>query len=150
MFAASASSSSHNLAVFAVKMAAPEGLEAWRYENFSLAQAAEAVAGDCDDCDRDGIPNIVEYAFGLDPHQNSIGQLPRPQMVGDRLELRFSGTDLAPDIDCGAEWSPDLSPGSWLNVPNSGTGGEHVFRLPANGTPQMFMRLRVRPKSPTK
>lgn len=144
MLAASGCASSHNLAVFAVTLEPPVGLEAWRYENFSSLEAANAVGGDCADCDHDGIPNLVEYAFGLDPHQDSAGQVPRPQLVGKRLELRFSGTQLAPDIEYGAEWSPDLSPGSWRDVPDSGTGGEHVFSLPVDSAPHRFMRLKVR------
>ncbi len=144
MFAASGRASSHNLAVFAVTMDPPVGLEAWRYENFSSVGVASAVAGDCADCDHDGIPNLVEYAFGLDPHQDSSGQVPRPVMVGDHLEIRFSGSQLAADIGFGAEWSPDLSPGSWRDVPDSGTGGEHVFSLPVDSSPHLFMRLRVR------
>jgi alpha-tubulin suppressor-like RCC1 family protein/DNA-binding beta-propeller fold protein YncE len=144
MIAASGRASSHNLAVFAVTLDPPAGLEAWRYENFSPLGAANAVAGDCADCDLDGIPNLVEYAFGLDPNQNSAGQVPRPELVGNRLELRFNGIQLAPDIEYGAEWSPDLSSGSWRDVPDSGTGGEQVFSLPVDSAPHLFMRLRVR------
>ncbi|OYV07356.1 MAG: hypothetical protein CFE26_01460 [Verrucomicrobiales bacterium VVV1] len=144
MFAASGRASSHNLAVFAVTLDPPVGLEAWRYENFSAIGAASAVAGDCEDCDHDGIPNLVEYAFGLDPHQNSAGQIPRPERIGNRLEFRFSGTQLAPDIEYGAEWSPDLSPGSWRDIPDSGSDGDHLFSLPLDSAPNRFMRLRVR------
>jgi alpha-tubulin suppressor-like RCC1 family protein len=144
MFAASGSASSHNLAVFAVPVDEPAGLRAWRLENFGDAENGDSLADDHADCDHDGIPNLVEYAFRLDPHQNSAGQVPRPARVGDRLELRFSRARLASDIEYGAEWSPDLSPGSWRDVPDSGTGDEHVFSLPVDTMPRRFMRLKVK------
>jgi alpha-tubulin suppressor-like RCC1 family protein len=144
MFAASGCASSHNLAVFAVPVELPAGLEAWRLEYFGDMGADNALTGDNDDCDHDGIPNLVEYAFQLDPHQNSAGEVPQLQRVGDRFELRLSRAQLAPDIEYGAEWSPDLSPGSWRDVPDSGSGEEHVFSLPVDTAPSLFMRLRVR------
>ena len=144
MFAASGCASSHNLAVFAVPVDAPAGLQAWRLENFADIGVGNPLAGDGADCDHDGIPNLVEYAFRLDPHHDSAGKLPQPKRVGNRLELRFSRAQLAADIEYGAEWSPDLSPGSWRDVPDSGIGDEHVFSMPVDTAPNMFMRLRVR------
>ena len=145
MFAASGCASSHNLAVFATPVGEPAvGLEAWRLEYFGDMEAGNALTGDNDDCDGDGIPNLVEYAFQLDPHQNSSGKIPQPHRNGERFELRFSRTQTAPDIEYGAEWSPDLQPGSWRDVPDSGNGEEHVFSLPVDTSPRLFMRHRVR------
>jgi alpha-tubulin suppressor-like RCC1 family protein len=144
MFAASGCASSHNLAVFAVPVDLPAGLEAWRLENFGDMRADDPLAGDCADCDGDGIPNLVEYAFGFDPRAQCGGKLPVPQRTGDRFELRFSLAPAAPGIEYGAEWSPDLRPGSWRDVPDSGSGDEHLFSLPLDTAPRLFMRLRVR------
>jgi hypothetical protein len=144
MFAASGCASSHNLAVFAVPVDLPAGLEAWRLENFGDMRADDPLAGDCADCDGDGIPNLVEYAFGFDPRADCGGKLPVPQRTGDRFELRFSLAPAAPGIEYGAEWSPDLRPGSWRDVPDSGSGDEHLFSLPVDTSPTLFMRHRVR------
>jgi alpha-tubulin suppressor-like RCC1 family protein/phosphodiesterase/alkaline phosphatase D-like protein len=144
MFAASGCASSHNLAVFAVPVDLPAGLEAWRLENFGDMRADDPLAGDCADCDGDGIPNLVEYAFGFDPRAQCGGKLPVPQRTGDRFELRFSLAPAAPGIEYGAEWSPDLRPGSWRDVPDSGSGDEHLFSLPVDTSPTLFMRHRVR------
>jgi hypothetical protein len=143
MFAASGCASSHNLAVFAVPVDPPAGLEAWRLENFADMGIGSPLAGDCADCDGDGIPNLAEYAFGLDPHQNSAGKMPLPERVGNRFELRFSRGQASPNIEYGAEWSPDLRPGSWRDVPDSGDDREHVFSLPVDTAPRLFMRHRV-------
>ena len=143
MFAASGCASSHNLAVFAVPVGEPVALEAWRLENFADIPVGDRLAADCADCDGDGVPNLVEYAFGLNPRAHCGGKVPQPQKVGDRFELRFSRAQAAADVECGAEWSPDLSPGSWRNVPDSGNGEEHVFSLPVDTAPRLFMRHRV-------
>ena len=115
----------------------------WRELHFGTAEN-QGEAADCHDCARDGIPNLVKYAFGLDPHQSSAGKVPQPQRVGDRFELRYSRIKTAPDMDYGAEWSPDLSPGSWRDVPDSGNSDEHVFSLPVDSAPRLFMRHRIR------
>lgn len=142
--AASGASAFHHLAIVAVpNPAGVPALAAWREWHFGTA-ANEGEAADCEDCDRDGIPNLVEYAFGLDPNADSSGQLPQPRLVGDRLELRFKRTLIKPDVEIGAEWSPDLQPGSWQAVPDSG-GGEAVFSLPLDAAPRLFMRIKVTP-----
>lgn len=143
--AASGASAFHHLAIIAVPN--PVGvpaLAAWREWHFGTA-ANEGEAADCEDCDRDGIPNLVEYAFGLDPNADNSGQLPQPRLVGDRLELRFKRTLIKPDVEIGAEWSPDLQPGSWQAVPDSGGGDEALFSLPLDAAPRLFMRIKVTP-----
>jgi alpha-tubulin suppressor-like RCC1 family protein len=140
----------HSLAILALpsQTAVPtRALAEWREHHFGRADN-EGEAADCFDCDHDGIPNLVEYAFGLDPLRDCAGKVPRPQRVGDRLELRFT-RPARPDVSFGAEWSPDLSLGSWRDVPDSGSGDEHVFSLPADTAPSVFMRLRVRSAPPS-
>jgi hypothetical protein len=133
MFAASGSASAHNLAVFATPVEEPAGLNAWHLKHFGeLATSGQPAA------------NLIEYAFGLDPLAYCGGKLPQPQRNGDHLELRFSREGTASDIEYGAEWSPDLSPGSWQAVPDSGDGAEYLFSLPLDTAPKLFMRLRVR------
>ena len=46
----------------------------------------------------------------------------------------------------GAEWSPTLVGGTWTPVPDSGTGGAHVFSVPIGSNQKMFMRLLVTPQ----
>jgi len=73
------------------------------------------------------------------------GKVPHPQKVGGRFELGFSRAQAAADVECGAEWSPDLQSGSWRDVPDTGNGDEHVISLPVDTAPRLFMRLRVCP-----
>ncbi|MEI6653550.1 MAG: hypothetical protein WCP45_02185, partial [Verrucomicrobiota bacterium] len=57
--------------------------------------------------------------------------------------MRFSQPAGVTGITYGAEWSTTLLPGSWLEVPDTGTGGEHLFNLPEDAGPQAFLRLKV-------
>jgi hypothetical protein len=144
--AATGATAFHSLAIVALpsQVGVPENtLADWREEHFGTT-ASEGEAADCHDCDGDGIPNLVEYAFGFDPRAHCGGKLPVPQRIGDRFELRFSLAPAAPGIEYGAEWSPDLRPGSWRDLPDGGSGDEHLFSLPVETAPTLFMRLRVR------
>jgi alpha-tubulin suppressor-like RCC1 family protein len=136
----------HNLAIVAqpTQVGVPAGgLAEWREQHFGSA-ASQGAGADCHDCDGDGIPNLVEYAFGLDPRAFCGGDLPQPHRNGDRFELRFNRAQTAPDIEYGAEWSPDLSPGSWRDVPDTGNDEEYLFSLPLDTAPRLFMRHRVK------
>ena len=143
MSGTSGSAASHNLAVVATPSPLPTALELWRTENFGMS-AANGNTGDCEDCDHDGIPNLVEYAFGLDPNANSAGELPQARRIGNQIVLEFSRPTGVSGIGYGAEWSPNLKPGSWLEVPDSGSGDEHAFSMPVDTAPNLFLRLRVR------
>lgn len=144
MSAASGCASSHNLAVFAAPVEVPVGVEAWRLEHFGeLAAASSTLAGDCDDCDGDGMPNLVEYAFGFDPRSHCGGRPPQPQLNGNRIEIRFNRSLLGPDIDFAVEWNPDLDPGNWRDVPDTGNADEYLFTLPLDASPRIFLRQRV-------
>jgi hypothetical protein len=41
-----------------------------------------------------------------------------------------------------AEWSPSLLPGTWTAIPDTGTGGAHLFLTGAAGE-RVFVRYRV-------
>jgi hypothetical protein len=143
MFGTSGSAASHNLAVAATPAPEPAAVEVWRAENFGMASASGGDAAYCADCDHDGIPNFVEYAFGLDPNASSAGGLPQGRRVGDRIILKFSRPPGVSGIGYGAEWSPNLQPTSWKELPDSGSGDQHIFSMPVDAAPSIFLRLKV-------
>jgi alpha-tubulin suppressor-like RCC1 family protein len=146
--AATGATAFHSLAIVALpsQVGAPATtLADWRKLHFGTTDS-EGEAEDCHDCDSDGIPNLVEYALGFDPRADCGGKPPQTKRVGNSLEMRFTTPAGVTDVNLGAEWSPDLSPGSWRDVPDSGAGDEHVFCLPVEETPNLFMRLRVEPE----
>jgi alpha-tubulin suppressor-like RCC1 family protein len=130
MFIASGSAALHNLAVVALPSARQKTLK---------NRLQTTSAGKSDD---EEVFNLIEYAFGLKAGEGATGALPQAQTIGDRFVIRFTQPAGVTGITYGAEWSRTLLPGSWTNVPDSGTGTEHIFSIPA-GTPNLFMRLKV-------
>jgi hypothetical protein len=96
-----------------------------------------------DDPDFDDLPNLIEFAFGLDPNSGVSRQLPQAQVIGGNLVITFTQPAGTTIITYGAEQSPSMAPGSWLPVPDTGGGGLHTFSVPRAGHPRMFMRLVV-------
>ncbi|MCF7732604.1 MAG: PQQ-binding-like beta-propeller repeat protein [Akkermansiaceae bacterium] len=86
---------------------------------------------------------LIRYAFGLADGDLISGQLPQPQRIGDEMVIRFTQPAGVAGVSYAAEWSATLLPGSWQPVPDTGTGGEHVFVLPTGDAPKGFMRLKV-------
>jgi hypothetical protein len=114
-------------------------IESWRQTHFGNGAEGEDLV----DFEKDGIPNLVEYAFGFDPTANSAGLLPAPQLSENHLVIRFNQPAGVGGIVYGAEWSTTLLPDSWVPVPDSGGLPEHVFSVPVAGKPRLYMRLKV-------
>ncbi len=114
-------------------------LESWRLTHFN-SPANSGDGADLNDFDHDGIVNLMEYAFGLDPRHNSAGQLPPWQRSGNGYGVTFSGV---PGVTYGAEWSPTLAAGSWLPLADAPSGNQHTFSVTTTAKPNCFVRFRV-------
>lgn len=95
---------------------------------------------DSDD-DADGVMNLLEFAFSLNPRDASSSQIPQPVVLPNgqvRLE-----TTLPSDyggVRIGAEYSTDLT--LWTAMSNSGTEEHPIFMAPtANG--HQFVRWKI-------
>jgi hypothetical protein len=79
-------------------------LQAWRLTNFgSIDNTGDGA--DLNDFDKDGLVNLVEFAFGLNPKQISAALLPSPQQSGNNFIVTFSQPSGVSGITYGAEWS---------------------------------------------
>ena len=116
--------------------------EGWR-ESYFGNPANTGNGADLYDYDHDGLVNLLEYAFGLNPTQNSAGLLPRPQRVGANLVLSFTQPAGVTGINYGAEWSESMQAADWHAVSDTGTGGQHTFSVPMAGRPTLFMRHKI-------
>jgi subtilisin-like proprotein convertase family protein len=114
-------------------------LETWRQTHFG-SPADSGDGADLNDFDHDGSVNLVEYAFGLDPKQPAVGQLPQWQWDGNSYLITFSGL---PGVTYAAEWSPTLAPGSWTPLVDTPSGEQHRFSVSTTAGPRCFVRLRV-------
>lgn len=136
MFDASGPDAQHSLAVL--------GLSGSRPAAGPSALAAVVEQGETD-TDRDGVPDLLELAFGLDPSVPHDGTLPMPQLINGKLGVSFTEPAGGHDFIYGAECSESLEPGTWKALPDTGSGPWHEFKLPVGSAPRMFMRLTVQP-----
>jgi hypothetical protein len=95
------------------------------------------------DYDKDGISNLLEFAFGLAPTRGSSRLLPQWQKAGANYSVTFTQPDGVTGITYGAEWSSTLLPGSWAAISDTGVAPQHTFSLAAGADPKLFLRLKV-------
>jgi hypothetical protein len=117
-------------------------LESWRQEHFG-ATTGNGEAADNADPDRDGLENLVEFGFGLNPNRSDAAMLPQWQRIGASYILSFTAPLSVGGITYVAEQSATLSAGSWSTIADSFEGRQHVFTLPATITDRIFLRVRV-------
>lgn len=117
-------------------------LDNWRMSHFG-SMTNQGDGADLNDFDNDGLSNLIEFAFGLDPKQANAGLMPTSQIVGDHHAISFIQPADVGGITYGAEWSPSLLPGSWLEIEDSGATPQHTFRVPKAGNPSVFVRLKI-------
>ncbi len=116
--------------------------EVWRQTNFGSIQNSGDGA-DLNDYERDGLVNLVEFAFGLNPKQNSAGQLPQGQIIGPNYVIFFNQPSGVSGVTYGAEWSTSLMPLEWTPITDTGTPPQHVFSVPIGSNTRMFTRYKV-------
>lgn len=114
----------------------------WRQQFFGTTSTS-GVYADTADFDRDGIANLVEYAFALNPVQNSAGQLPQLQRAGTTLGFTFTQPPSVTGVTYGAQFTLSLTPANWQPVPDTGTPPLHVFSVDTGSSTHGFIRLTV-------
>ncbi|GAA5480858.1 cadherin domain-containing protein [Haloferula sargassicola] len=90
-------------------------IEGWRQQQFGTDAGNPTVAGNDADPDHDSIPNLVEYALGLDPlaPDAAVGTVDLNSIDSDRyFRLTVSKNPEATDVTVAIEGSHDLG-GSW-------------------------------------
>lgn len=122
--------------------------QSWRQAHFGTTANAGETA-DTADFDKDGLPNLLEFAFGLTPTSgaSAAAQLPQPQHNAAAQTFTCTFTEPLETAGSGliysASASTSLQPGSWINVPDTGSGTTHIFIVPTTGQQQMFLQLHV-------
>jgi hypothetical protein len=108
----------------------------------STERANRAIAGDLSDPDRDGVVNLLEYAFGLDPEEDSSSAMPRAVRDGGVVKLTFP-TPRAATLDYQVEASTSLESWSSAGVSIATSGGSTTASYPLAAGPRAFLRVRV-------
>lgn len=96
-----------------VTIGEPTGYAAWAENHFNPSELADpSISGPDADADGDGIPNLIEYAFGGDPRKASRSILPVTgpiEVEGETyLTITYTRSSAATDIAYRAEASGDL------------------------------------------
>jgi hypothetical protein len=132
----------------------PQTFAAWQSQYFTPPELSDpTISGPTADPDHDDIPNLMEYALGLDPKTPSVDGLPvlGRQIFGgkDYLNLRFTKTRTISDVQYTVQVSTDLT--TWNSGPSyairidDGSTDTAVFRdvTAISDVPRHCMRLLV-------
>jgi len=124
-------------------VADPATFAAWSSSiESSNSLPAGSISNASGDYDKDGMKNLVEYAFFMDPKlTNSPAGLPQVTRNGNNLEISYTPPSGRADVIYGAEWSENLA--DWFSISNSGSGGAKKFSVSTTGKPKLFMRHRI-------
>ncbi len=117
-------------------------LNLWRQVHFGSMENTGDGANDADP-DGDGVVNLLEFAFGMNPRQPDAAGLPAWVPAGDDYQLEFERPASAGGITYIAEQNTSLDPESWTPVPNLGTPPNYFYDVPATAGVRRFLRLRV-------
>lgn len=87
----------------------------WKFSHFGTNASNPEISGDLADPDGDGVPNILEYAFGSDPNLANTNPLVSGVMVSNQFQLQFNRNTSATNFTFAAQATPDLA-GGWSNL----------------------------------
>ena len=126
-----------------VTSAAPTAIQTWRNTNFSNA-ANSSTAADVADPDKDGLPNVVEYAFGLNPNTPDAKSvnLPAVSNSGNNITFTFKPSTTATGLTYTVQQSTTLAADSWSPVTTSVANGIYTATVPVSGA-HKYLRLKV-------
>lgn len=121
---------------------APSPLEAWRQTHFGSTENT-GEAANLADPDHDGLPNLAEFAFALDPKSGGSPVLPPGHLENGNFVVSFAQPAGVSGITYGAEWTADPALGGWTAVPDTGIAPQHLFSVPPGNHQRLFVRLRI-------
>jgi hypothetical protein len=94
------------------------------------------------DYDADGIADVVEYAFGLNPTvTTSSSALPAAAIVSGELRFSYTQPGGVTGLAYGAQSSTDLV--TWQDVSDTGSGSNHIFSVSLSGQSRLFLRHKI-------
>jgi Concanavalin A-like lectin/glucanases superfamily/Carboxypeptidase regulatory-like domain len=94
-------------------------ISGWRYTHFGAAWNNAATSGDLVDGEKDGLVNLLEYAFGGDP--NAATALPTASAAGGQLAITFTRAVANTDVTLTVQ-AADSAAGPWSDLARSTAG----------------------------
>ena len=117
-------------------------LQSWRMLHFGSYDNSGDGA-DLNDYCKDGLPNLIKFALGLDPKLSGAGLLPSPQRSENGLMIRFNQPADVDGITYSVESSETMLSDSWSALPDTGTLPQHSFSVPVGAKGMLYMRIKV-------
>lgn len=126
-------------------------LEAWRMVHFGCI-TNQGIGADVFDCEKDGIPNLMEFALNSDPRQYGPCPTTLITSVPGFLYYFYSrNKDAIGEVAFFVEWSDTLMPNDWHTdgvsefvIPGGNESSDLIEAIiPAGPGPARFVRLRV-------
>jgi hypothetical protein len=108
-----------NFNVIGFVAAAP--IEAWRYQYFGTTTNG-GTAADWADPDNTGIPNLLKYAYGINPTNVSSTACLQTMVVSNTFAVTFPHNTSATDLTLNLQGADSLI-GAWTNLATSTVGG---------------------------
>ena len=119
----------------------------WTGYWLSPAEAADPnIGGFNADTDRDGIPNLLEYALNLRPKFPDVGGVPVGQLIAGTLSLTYTKILDSIDLDYAVYESTNLQswqPASVTNEMLTDDGRKQTIRATTTNSAARFLQLRV-------
>ncbi len=149
-----AGSASATLTLTVTPTPPPVPVTQWLREHFGASANRQEAGGDRADPDGDGLPNLIEYAFGRNPLAADsqgfmeAGVTADPQDASDYLTVRADKNASATNVACSAEACSGLMAADWTNAVTVLEDTAALFKARDNvrvpTAPHRFMRLVVR------
>jgi PKD repeat protein len=125
----------------------------WQQAKFTSAELSDPMISSPNaDPDRDGIPNLLEYAFGLEPKIPNTNAAPVGAITNGYFTLTYSQFKAATDLTFTAETSNDLltwnsGPAYFTTVQTIDKGPTDTVTVrqtsPVSAASESFVRLKV-------
>jgi len=125
------------------------GFALWQSDHFTASELVDpAVSGPNADPDGDGLPNLLEYALGLEPWGPGTTGLPTISLNAMNLVLTYTRPVSVTDVTYAVEVSTDLTTWTTVGVTHefvSSSAGIETWRglYPRGSLPRAFLRLTV-------
>lgn len=140
-----------------LSLSVPSLYDWWKGRNYTETELADSsISGANADTEGDGIPNLLEFALGLDPWTPDAECLPKAEITtvdgNDYLAIRFSRPRHTAEVNCLVETcsKPDFKtsdPAIQVGLPMDDENRiQSLFyrdNIPTSNTPQRFIRLRM-------
>jgi len=99
----------------------PTPYSIWQGTNFTAAEILTGLTTMATDFDNDGMPNLLKYAFGMDPKAFNMSPV-TVTILGNNLQISFPCNSACTDITYTVQSSSTLAPNSWTDIAQSSGG----------------------------